>query len=149
MLLHKNGRWYVGKLSFALPDNICLLTDDACVYFPNGMELVTPDEAINISLYADTEKLTSKDFLDNLLDTADCFLRKSEAKPVCIGGLNGHFVYYESGTHLHCEYRFDAENTEQCNGITIHIYVDKDVDIVNICQGELVQQLILSVRAEP
>lgn len=148
MLLHKNGRWYVGKLSFALPDNICLLTDDACVYFPNGMELVTPDETINISIYADTENLTGKDFLDNLLDTADCFMRKSEAKPVCIGGLRGHFVYYESGTHLHCEYRFDAENTEQCNGITIHIYVEKDVDIVDICKGALVQQLLQSVRAE-
>lgn len=149
MLLHKNGRWYVGKLSFALPDNICLLTDDACIYFPNGMELVTPDETINISVSADTERLASKAFLDDLLDATEIFTRRSETKPVCIGGLNGHYVYYESGTHLHCEYRFDAEEAEQCNGISIHIYVGKDVDIVNICQGGLVQQLIQSVRAEP
>ena len=148
MLLHNNGRWYIGKLSFVLPDNICLLTDDACVYFPNGMELVTPDEAINISLHADTEALTSKDFLDDLVDNIECFIRKSEAKSVCVGGLNGHYIYYESGTHFHCEYRFNSGESEQCNGISIHIYVDKRVDIVEIAQGKLVQQLIQSVRAE-
>lgn len=149
MLLHKNGRWYVGKLSFVLPDNICLLTDDAYVYFPNGMELITPDESISISLHADTVELASKEHIDKLIDGVEMFTRKSETTPICLGGLKGHYAYYESSRHSHCEYRFDAKETEQCNGLTVMIYVDKHVDIVEIIQGELVQQLIQSVRAEP
>ena len=148
MLLHRNGRWYAGKLSFVLPDNICLLTDDAFVYFTNGMELITPDESLCISLHADTLELASKEHLDDLIERTEIFTRQSETMPICVGGLKGHYAYYESGTHLHCEYRFDSEETEQCNGLTILVYVDKSVDIVEITQGKLVQQLVQSVRAE-
>ena len=148
MLLHKNGRLFVGKLSFALPDNVYLQTDDACVYYSSGLEMETPDGKIKLSVYADVEEYSSKGFIDDLLSNP-IFIRKSETKQISVGGLQGHYAYYESGAHSHCEYRFDAEATEHCNGITILVYVDKSVDIVNICQGELVQQLVQSVRAEP
>lgn len=148
MLLYKNGRFYVDKLSFALPDNVYLQTDDAPTYYASGLELKSADEKISLSVYADLEDLPSKGYIDDLLSNP-IFIRKSETRQISVGGLQGHYAYYESGAHNHCEYRFDAEPTEQCNGITILVYVDKSVDIVNICQGELVQQLIQSVRAEP
>ena len=148
MLLYKNGRFYVDKLSFALPDNVYLQTDDAPTYYASGLELKSADEKISLSVYADLEDLPSKGYIDDLLSNP-IFIRKSETRQISVGGLQGHYAYYESGAHSHCEYRFDAEATEHCNGITILVYVDKDVDIVNICQGELVQQLVQSVRAEP
>lgn len=148
MILHKKGRLYVGKLSFALPDNVYLQTDDTCVYYASGLEMESPDHMIRLSVYADLEEHSSKGHIDGLLKKP-LFIRKSETKPITVGGLQGHYAYYESGAHSHCEYRFDAEPTEHCNGITILVYVDKSVDIVNICQGELVQQLVQSVRAEP
>ena len=147
MILYKKGRLYVGKLSFALPDNVYLQTDDACVYYASGLEMESPDQTIRLSVYADLEEHSSKGYIDNLLDNP-IFIRKSETKPITVGGLHGHYAYYESGAHNHCEYRFDAEPTEQCNGITILVYVDKSVDIVEITKGELVQQLVQSVRAE-
>ena len=148
MLLHKNGRFFVGKLSFALPDNVYLQTEDAPCYYANGLEMETPDEVIKLSVYADLEEHSSKEYIDDLLSNP-IFTRRSETKQISVGGLHGHYAYYESGAHSHCEYRFDAEPTEHCNGITILVYVDKNVDIVEITQGELVQQLVQSVRAEP
>lgn len=148
MLLHKNGRLYVGKLSFALPDNVYLQTDDVGICYTSGLEMETPDEKIKLSVYADLEEHTSKGYIDDLLSNP-LFVRKSETKPISVGGLHGHYAYYESSAHSHCEYRFDAEPTEHCNGITILVYVDKSVDIVNISRGTLVQQLVQSVHAEP
>lgn len=148
MLLHKNGRLFVGKLSFALPDNVYLQTDDAPTYYASGLEMKSADEKINMSVYADLEEHSSKEYINDLLSNS-IFIRKSETKQISVGGLVGHYAYYDSGAHSHCEYRFDAEPTEHCNGITILVYVDKHVDIVEITQCELVQQLIQSVRSEP
>ena len=145
MLLYKNGRFYVDKLSFALPDNVYIQTDDAPTYYASGLEMKSADEKINMSVYADLEEHASKGYIDDLLSNP-IFIRKT--KQISVGGLVGHYAYYESGAYSHCEYRFDAEPTERCNGITILIYVDKNVDIVEITKGELVQQLIQSVRAE-
>lgn len=148
MLLYKNGRFYVNKLSFALPDNVYIQTDDAPTYYASGLEMKSADERINMSVYADLEEHSSKEYINDLLSNP-IFIRKSETKQISVGGLVGHYAYYESGAHSHCEYRFDAEPTEHCNGITILVYVDKRVDIVEITQCELVQQLIQSVRSEP
>ena len=147
MLLYKNGRFYVDKLSFALPDNVYIQTDDAPTYYASGLEMKSADEKINMSVYADLEEHSSKEYINDLLSNP-IFIRKSETKQISVGGLVGHYAYYESGAHSHCEYRFDAEPTEHCNGITILVYVDKSVDIVEITKGVLVQQLVQSARAE-
>ena len=148
MILYKKGRLYVGKQSFALPDNVYIQTDDAPTYYASGLEMKSADEKISMSVYADLEEHSSKEYINDLLSNP-IFIRKSETKQISVGGLVGHYAYYESGAHSHCEYRFDAEPTEHCNGITILVYVDKRVDIVEITQCELVQQLIQSVRSEP
>ena len=148
MILYKKGRLYVGKLSFALPDNVYIQTDDAPTYYASGLEMKSADEKISMSVYADLEEHSSKEYINDLLSNP-IFIRKSETKQISVGGLVGHYAYYESGAHSHCEYRFDAEPTEHCNGITRLVYVDKRVDIVEITQCELVQQLIQSVRSEP
>jgi len=83
MILYKKGRLYVGKLSFALPDNVYLQTDDACVYYASGLEMESPDQTIRLSVYADLEEHTSKGYIDNLLDNP-IFKRKSETKPITV-----------------------------------------------------------------
>lgn len=106
MLQYKNGRFYMGKASFALPDGF---------YVENDIELIEgsgfcawDEEQKHLyrwRVFGDcegTEAELQKWFLP------DCgLIPLSEIVPAAVNGLRGHMVLYRSYSSQYCEARFD------------------------------------------
>jgi len=148
MLLYKQGRFYAGGISFALPDNSCLVIFEAQNYYENGLEITDRQESMVIDISLDYADLPSKDFLDDIME-GDSFKRLSETVPICIGGLSGHRTVYGAKFDRYCEYRFELPEYEEINSLEILIRVEKcGTDILKAINSEMVLQLLNSIRKE-
>lgn len=92
MLLHKNGRFIIGNLSFKLPDNMFLseFTDD------NWMKLKTNDDAITCVLCFSSNFRDAKELLKDNVDTCDAMEKHIfvPVHPVKLTNVEGYHVRY-------------------------------------------------------
>lgn len=112
MLQFKNGRFYMGKASFVLPDGFYVKNDieitDACTFCawdPEQKYLFHWRYLQNCEGSAEELK---KWFLP------DCgLIPLSEIVPAAVNGLTGHMVLYRSHSSQYCEARFDMGGGEE------------------------------------
>lgn len=112
MLLYKNGRFHIGKASFALPDGFYLESD---IELTEGSALCAWDPErkylFRWQYFHDCEgsaRELQKWFLPDSGLTP-----LSEVVPVSIYGLTGHMVLYRSYRPRYCEVRLDLGAGEE------------------------------------
>lgn len=112
MLQYKNGRFYIGKASFALPDGFYVESD---IEITEGSAFCAWDSRreylFHWRYFQDCEgsaEELQKWFLP------DCgLIPLSEIVPVAVNGLSGHMVLYRSYRPQYCEARFDLGDGEE------------------------------------
>lgn len=148
MLLHKQGRFYSGSVSFALPDGCYLVIAEALNYHENGLEITAPEGLFNITISTYYEEMDAKSFLDDMLSSSG-FIRLSDTKLVNAGDLEGYSVMYRDKRNIYCEYHFDLEEKDDINALVIFIYADKSADIASISSSKMVADLLSSLKKVP
>ena len=93
MLLHKNGRFTVGNLSFELPNKMMLIkfTDD------NRFELKTVDDAVLCVLSFSSNFTDAEELLRDSVDTYDAAEMHihSPVQPIKLGNVEGYHARYD------------------------------------------------------
>lgn len=145
MLLHKQGRFYSGGVSFALPDDCYLVIAEALNYHENGLEITDQQGSFNITISTCFEEMDAKSFLDDML-TSSGFIRLSETRPVKAGELDGYSVMYHDKRNTYCEYHFDLEERDYVNRLVIFIFADKGADILSISNSKMVTEILKSLK---
>lgn len=148
MLLHKKGRFYAGGISFALPDDCCLIIFEAQNYYENGFEITDRQETVVIDICLNYGELPAKDFLDDIVE-GDVFTRLSDTTPIQAGELYGYRVFYQSKNDRYCEYRFDLPENHDINALDIFVRVERGgIDIFEAGNSEMVLQLLGGIRKD-
>lgn len=145
MLLHRQGRFFSGAVSFALPDNCYLVIAEAMNYYENGLEITVDNEEFNVAISTQYDDMDTKLYLDDML-TDSGFERISETKAITAGDLLGYYAMYQDGRNRYCEYHFPFEEVDQLNALVIIISTSKNRDIEAITGSKMVAELLSSLR---
>lgn len=144
MVLYKEGRFHVGNLSFALPNNIYL--DWSAEEAREALFLLSPADQcyeIEIDLYED--ELRGEEFFRDLLEE-ESYRWLSEVKEFDDGDVSGSYLFYESSKEEYCEIRFDLEH-EKYTTLTVLVYTKKkDANIHAVMKEQPVLDLLHSIR---
>lgn len=144
MVLYKEGRFHVGSLSFALPDNIYL--DWSAEEAREALFVLSPaDECygIEIDIYAD--ELRGEEFFRDALE-AESYRWLSEVKEFDNGDVSGSYLFYESSKEEYCEILFAVEH-EKYKTLTVVVYTKKkDSNIHAVMKEQPVLDLLHSIQ---
>ena len=145
MLYYQNGRFYLGSLSFALPDDIALSTCED-VEYEDFFSMYATDETVHILLYPEFSDDSPEEFFDSL--EPDTFRRLCEAQPIVCGGLSGYFMPYTTGDRTSCEYRFEMTDRESENNTFCMLAESDCLKYPEILGHRVVQELLQSLQRE-
>lgn len=147
MLLHNDNHFYIGSVSFSLPNNVYLVTAPEIGY-EYGVQLVAfdRDRSYNIMILGEYSEISAKDFFDKKLKET-CFHWFGGVTPISCNDLNGYYLLY-TGEYDFCEYRFDlADGNKEINTLCIIIDTNKKhLDIQTIIQYSAVKELLNSIQ---
>lgn len=155
MLYIKNGRFYTQSISFALPDELCLIPDTFTTA-PDTLTFETLDGKFQIMLNPyETEKTIEEEF-DGFLNMG-CHEKMSDIFEVNRGGMMGKALFYKSSSwgYEHYEERSRyAENEDGQNAF--ELYIEHEVQdesdrnqIQTVMEHPNIKALIESIRYEP
>ena len=92
MLFVKNHRIYTRSVSFALPENMSIVTDPEHDQ-PDCLILESADGQFTLEIFADDVLGTPKDLIQEVVDSPE-FVVHTEPFPIERGGMNGYAAYY-------------------------------------------------------
>lgn len=103
MLVFKEGRFYAGRSSFAIPEG-CKVNDHPRIFLSNGIALSMPDETITIDVnFEYSEKGAKKGLAESLAEYAT-----SKMKARTFSGGTGWCAECRGDLYAYLEVRFDA-----------------------------------------
>ena len=147
MMYYRNGRFYLGNLSFALPDDIALDTCQGADY-EDTFEIHSTDEALCVHLYAEYSDVSPKEFFEGDSLEPDTFQRLSGIQPILCGGLYGYFLPYTTGERNYCEYRFRLIDEASGNNTFCIVTRSECLEYTEILAHRVVQELLESIQRE-
>lgn len=148
MLYYKNNRFYIGGMSFVLPENVYVATDFERTT-ANGFAYMTRDRKITVTVGTDNseesleEYIKSEDFADNGFKVLDIMQGG-------YSGLKGTAALYGSETCEYCEIRLLLPRpTEDERMFIIFAEVRKaDIPIKEAVKHTAVTELIMSLKKD-
>lgn len=119
MLLHNDGYFSCGEVSFKLPDGIYVdtNTDEVC---GQGFLLVSPDESFRILIDIKSKKLSAYETLALNFNGELSYRLIGEIESISHGGLCGYKALFENDKSLNEEYIFEVRGEEQ---VLIDVFV--------------------------
>lgn len=146
MLYYKNNRFHIGGLSYALPEDICIITNyEGC--FNNGFAYRSLDQKILVTI--DTYKNDCKKYFKSREFKRNHFIVK-EVSPFGYAGVNGESAIYYSANSEYYEIVLNLPRpTEDENVLNIFIEVEKRlIDIDSAIKEPAVKDLLLSLKKD-
>lgn len=146
MLYYKNNRFHIGGLSYALPEDICIITDYEGS-FNNGFAYRSLDQKILVTI--DTYKNDCKKYFRSEEFKRNNFIVK-EVSPFGYAGIKGESAIYHSKNIEYYEAVLQLPRpTEEENVIDIFVEVDKkNTDINTALNESAVRDLLLSFKVD-
>lgn len=146
MLYYKNNRFYIGGLSYSLPDNICIITDYEGS-FNNGFAYRSLDQKILVTI--DTYKNDCKKYFKSKEFKRNNFILK-EIAPFGYRKINGESAIYYSNTMEYYEVVLNLpRQTDEENVLDIFVEVEKGkTDIDTAIKDSAVRDLLLSLNID-
>ena len=143
MILHKNGRFHIGKFSFSVPDNVYLnMLSEA--QSENSMEFVEFNQQFTIKVMGEISEESAFTELEKCLEV---FIPLSNIEPICINGLAGYYVLYCSESEGYCEYQFELPTDESgINRISLLITASNSFNLTPIMKHAVIQELLDSFK---
>lgn len=143
MFLYKDNRFYLGNISFCLPNDIYINT--CCDEYNNCIELHPTDTNFRIIIYAEQNKAGAKHFFSEGEEM--CYRRVGETEKILIDNICGYMISYESTHNAYQEYRFDVDSGES-NVLGIILHGEKPVTINTVLKHPITEKLLQSLKAK-
>ena len=124
MLVYRNGRLYCGNVSFKLPNEICVDTQNSEIC-ENGIHLCAPDKSFIIQVEFKPGKKNAYEELSHYFNGQLSYLLIGEIEKISAGGLCGYKAKYEDKRTVNEEYIFDIPNSRMFNLLDIYIMIKK------------------------
>ena len=146
MLYYKDNKFYIGGLSYALPENICLITDYDGV-FNNGFAYRSLDQKILVAL--DTYKYECKKYFESREFKMNNFAVK-EVSPFNYRDIKGESAIFYSNSMEYYEVVLNLPRpTDKENVLDIFVEVEKGItDIDTAIKDSAVRDLLLSLNID-
>ena len=118
MLKHRNGRFYLGNVSFILPDEMYI--NPYCeVDIEAGFELVSSDKKLYLTVMGNEVADNAKEEIESIFDEEGCFEQVGEIESLDSGGLKGYCVKYLSTHCFNIECALDLPNNKDAVTLTV------------------------------
>ena len=124
MLVYRNGRLYCGKVSFKLPNEICIDTsnNETC---ENGIHLCAPDKSFIVQIDFRETGRNAYEEISHYFKGQLSYLLIGEIEEVSTGGLCGYKAKYEDKRTINEEYIFNITNSRKSTLLDIYIMIKK------------------------
>lgn len=146
MLYYKDKRFYIGGLSYSLPEDICIITNyEVC--FNNGFAYKSLDQKILVTI--DTYNNDSKRYFESEEFKRNNFIVK-EVTPFGYAGIKGESAIYYSKNKEYYEAVLNLPRpTKNENVLDIFVEVEKKgIDINTAIKESAVRDLLLSLNID-
>lgn len=146
MLYYKNNRFHIGGLSYALPEDICIVTDYERS-LSNGFAYKSLDQKILVTV--DTyDNRTSSQF--NLKEFENNDIKIGEISPFRYANIKGESAIYFSKNNEYYEIRLKLPRPTESEKILIILVEVKSKEIVikDAITNPIVTELLLSLRKD-
>lgn len=118
MLRHHNGRFYLGNVSFMLPDDMYI--NSYCeVDIEAGFELVSSDRKLYLTVMGNGSADNAKETIESIFDEEGTFEQLNEIQPVRVDALDGYWVKYKSSKCINVECALDLPNNRDAVTLTV------------------------------
>ena len=146
MLYYKNNRFYIGGLSYSLPDDICIITDYEGS-FNNGFAYRSLDQKILVTI--DTYKNDCKKYFESGEFKRNNFIVK-EIAPFGYCNIKGESAIYYSSNREYFEVVLNLpRQTDEEKVLDIFVEVEKGkTDIDTAIKDSAVRDLLLSLNID-
>lgn len=135
MMYYEKGRFRLGAVSFALPDQV-YIDPEYEAEIQNGFELLDLEKRFRITIEGEYSEEDSDTFLSETLPEAS-FHKLGSVESIQYNGARGHALCYYSGGYNYYEARFDLPEVEGINCLVV---------LVKWPKGELEHEVILRER---
>ena len=123
-VLYKEGRFHIGGISFALPDNTFVSTVTE-IEIENGMGIVSEDERVVVVVMGNNIAENAKESIESIFDSETNHKKLGEIEKVTIAGFKGYKVMYEDYKSTNIECCLDVEDDSELHTLTIWAQTDK------------------------
>ena len=123
-VLYRDGRFHIGNLSFALPDNTFVSTVTE-IEIENGMGIVSGDERVVVIVMGNDIAESAKESIDSIFDSETNHKKLGEVEEVTVAGYNGYKVMYEDHKSVNIECCLDVGEAPDLHTLTIWAQTDK------------------------
>ena len=148
MLYYKNNRFYIGGMSFALPENVYVVTDFERTT-ANGFAYMSRDRKITVTVGTDNSEESLEEYIKSD-DFADNGFKALDIMQGGYSGLKGTAALYSGETCEYCEIRLLLPRpTEGERMFIIFAEVRKeDIPIKDAVKHTAVTELIMSLKKD-
>lgn len=152
MLLHKNGRFYCGRASFALPDNCQVFTMEHELYAEYGFTLADTSESYTMDVCFRHEDDKPQGVLSNNVENVAH--GPYELRPYEDNGISGYYATYHDKRNYYLEFvlTVDAEigdiDDEPVNTFSLLVQSESESGIQKAEADTLIWELLKSVRVD-
>ena len=128
MLKHLKCRFYIGGLSFCLPDNL-YLNDRSEVALKNGFELVSKDRAVTLMILAVDTPTTAQNSIAELF-AGDHFSFEAigPVESVVFDGIRGYLTAYTGADSLNPECALELPDQSEHPVLTVWAKIDRTAE---------------------
>lgn len=118
MLKHNNGRFYLGNVSFVLPDDMYI--NPYCeVDIEAGFELISADGRTYITVMGNESADNAKEAIESIFDEEGTFEQLSDIQNIRVEDLNGYWVKYKSSKYINIECAIDLPSCPDAVTLTV------------------------------
>lgn len=121
---HKQGRFYIGNISFSLPNNT-YVTSVTEIEIENGIGIVSDDEKVVVMIMGNDYAESAKESIESIFDSETGYEKVGEIEEVTLAEFNGYKVMYQDQRSVNIECCFDVNQDSDVVTLTVWAKTDR------------------------
>lgn len=149
MLMHKKGRFYINGLSFALPDDVCVLTRETPYNNLNGFVLTGLDQRVQVIIDTEDDIENPEEYFKTDGFTKHMHIL-SEIKTYENNGIKGAYVFCETKSEQYCEMRLKLPvPNDEATILSVCVLVQKgSLSIEQAVEAPFIKEFLSSIKKD-